>query len=149
MPSLFRQAREQALALIAACPEILLESRNFGAAVQVYRQAANLAPREALILGGYGRALLAAGNPREALRPLEAARGRDFSDARILRDLAVAYAKTNQPGMAAVVTAERYALQGRLKDAGIHAKRAVGLLPRGSGAWQRAQDVLLAAERLR
>jgi predicted Zn-dependent protease len=129
--------------------QILLESRNFGAAVQVYRQAANLAPREALILGGYGRALLAAGNPREALRPLEAARGRDFSDARILRDLAVAYAKTNQPGMAAVVTAERYALQGRLKDAGIHAKRAVGLLPRGSGAWQRAQDVLLAAERMR
>lgn len=129
--------------------QILLESRNFGAAVQVFRQASQLAPREALILGGYGRALLAAGNPKQALGVLESARGRDFSDARILRDLAVAYAKTGQPGMASLVTAERYALQGRLKDAAIHAKRASGLLPRGSGPWQRAQDVLLASERAR
>lgn len=129
--------------------QILLESRNFDAAVQVYRQAADLAPREALILGGYGRALLAAGRPREALRALEAAQGRDYSDARILRDLAVAYAQTGQPGMASVVTAERYALQGRLKDAAIHARRAEGALPRGSGPWQRAQDVLLAADRAR
>ena len=127
--------------------QILLESRNFGAAVQVYQQAANLAPREALILGGLGRALLAAGNARAALRPLESARERDFSDTRILRDLGVAYAQTGQPGMASVVTAERFALQGRLKDAGIHAKRAVDQLPRGSGPWQRAQDVLLASER--
>lgn len=127
--------------------QILIESRNFAAAVQVYKRAASIAPREALILGGYGRALLASGNPKSALKPLESARGRDFSDARILRDLAVAYAKTGQPGMASVVTAERYALQGRMKDAGIHAKRAIGLLPRGSGPWQRAQDVLLAAER--
>ena len=48
--------------------------------------------------------------------------------------------------MASLVTAERYAIQGRLKDAGIHAQRASDLLPRGSGGWQRAQDVLSAAE---
>ncbi|AXI46921.1 hypothetical protein C1J03_13345 [Sulfitobacter sp. SK012] len=36
---------------------------------------------------------------------------------------------------------------GRLKDAGTHAKRASGPLPRGSGPWQRAQDVLIASER--
>jgi predicted Zn-dependent protease len=65
----------------------------------------------------------------------------------MLRDLSVAYAQSKQPGMAALVTAERYALRGRLKDAGIHAKRATGLLPRGSGPWQRAQDVLIASER--
>ena len=79
---------------------------------------------------------------------LEAARGRDFSDVRILRDLSVAYAKTGKPAMASLVTAERYALQGRLKDAAIHAKRAEGALPRGSGPWQRAQDVLSAAQRV-
>lgn len=148
------QAIDGALALRKSDPyllelkgQILLESRNFGAAVQVYRAAANAAPREPLILGGYGRALLAAGNPREALQALEAARGRDFSDARVLRDLAVAYAKTGQNGMASVVTAERYALQGRMKDAALHAERAMGQLPRGSGPWQRAEDVLFAAER--
>jgi predicted Zn-dependent protease len=126
--------------------QILLESRQFGAAVQVYQAAANRAPREPLILGGLGRSLLAAGQPKQALKALEKARSRDYSDPRILRDLAVAYAKTGQPGMASVVTAERYALTGRMKDAALHAERAVARLPRGSGPWQRAQDVLSAAK---
>ncbi|MGY9046623.1 hypothetical protein P775_08640 [Puniceibacterium antarcticum] len=132
--------------LIDLKAEILLESRKAGPAVQSYRQAVALAPNNALILGGLGRALLAAGEYQEALTVLEQARGRDWRDARILRDLAVAYAKTEQPGMASVVTAERYALQGRLADAGIHAKRAVDQLPRGSAPWQRALDVLDAAK---
>lgn len=126
--------------------QILLESRQFKAAVDAYAQAVRLAPRNALILGGHGRALLAAGRPRAALPVLVNARGRDFRDARVLRDLGAAYARTGNPGMASVVTAERYALQGRLKDAGIHAKRAEGLLPRGSRAWRRAQDILIAAK---
>ncbi|SHH23726.1 M48 family metalloprotease [Marivita hallyeonensis] len=126
--------------------QILLESRRAGDAVAVYSAAARLAPREPLILGGLGRAHLAAGNASEALNVLEAARGRDFRDTRILRDLAVAYAKTGQNAMASLVTAERYALQGRLNDATIHAKRAEGALPRGSGPWKRAQDVLSAAQ---
>jgi len=127
--------------------QILLESRRAADAVRVYSAAARLAPREPLILGGLGRAHLAAGNAPEALRTLEAARGRDFRDTRLLRDLAVAYAKTDQNAMASLVTAERYAVQGRLKDAAIHAERAEGALPRGSGPWQRAQDVLSAAQR--
>jgi predicted Zn-dependent protease len=127
--------------------QILIESRRASDAVAVYSAAARLAPREPLILGGLGRAHLAAGNASEALTVLEAARGRDFGDARILRDLAVAYAKTGQNAMASLVTAERYALQGRLKDAAIHATRAEGALPRGSGPWKRAQDVLSAAQR--
>jgi predicted Zn-dependent protease len=49
-------------------------------------------------------------------------------------------------GMASVLTAERYAMAGRLKDARIHAERASDLLPRGSPGWQRAQDILVAAE---
>lgn len=127
--------------------QILLESRRASDAVKVYSVAARLAPREPLILGGLGRAQLAAGNAQDALKTLEAARGRDFSDTRILRDLATAYAKTGQNAMASLVTAERYAVQGRFKDAAIHAKRAEGALPRGSGPWQRAQDVLSAAQR--
>jgi len=126
--------------------QILLESRQFAAAVQVYQAAAQKAPRESLILAGLGRAQLATGDARGALRALEAARGRDFSDPRLLRDLSVAYAKLGQNGMASLATAERYALTGRLKDAEIHAKRASDLLPRGSAPWQRAQDVLSAAK---
>ncbi len=127
--------------------QILLESRNFAAAVQAYGAAANAAPGDALILAGYGRALLAAGRPGEALTALERARTIDFRNGRMLRDLAQAYAQTGQVAMASVATAERYALQGRMEDAKLHAERALARLPRGSGGWQRAQDVFSAAER--
>jgi predicted Zn-dependent protease len=132
--------------------QILLETRNYGAAVKAYGRAVNLAPRNALILAGYGRALLQLntrdGNAR-ALRALTDARSRDGRDPRMLRDLAVAYARAGNNGMASSVTAERYALVGNLKTAKIHAERAVGLLPTGSPGWNRAQDVLSAAARLR
>ncbi len=126
--------------------QILLEGRKAKEATKAYASAAKMAGRNPLILGGYGRALLASGQYKAALKALESARSRDFRDPRILRDLAVAYAKNGQNGMASLVTAERYALNGRLKDAEIHAKRAEGLLPRGSAGWQRAQDVLSAAK---
>jgi len=129
--------------------QILLESRQFNAAVSAYKRAVALAPKHALIQAGYGRALLAAGRTKEALRTLKAARARDFRNPSMLRDLAQAYAQTGNPGMASVATAERYALLGRLKDAEIHAKRAEGLLPRGSSGWLRAQDILVAAKRVK
>ena len=129
--------------------QILFESRQFGAAVNAYAQAVNLSPNQPLILAGYGRALLALdtgdGN-RRALQVLERARSRDPQQPRMLRDLAVAYAKNGNNGMASLATAERYALLGRMDDAEVHATRASGLLPRGNPGWTRAQDVLLAAQ---
>lgn len=127
--------------------QILLETRNFTAAVNAYGRAVQLAPNDPLVLSGYGRALLINDDVKSALQVLENARTIDFRDGSMLRDLSVAYAKSGQQGMAAVVTAERYALAGRMEDAGIHAKRAAGLLSEGSGPWQRAQDVLIASER--
>ena len=126
--------------------QLRLEGRDFDAAVAAYSRAVRLAPNEPLILGGYGRALLAVGQHSKARDTLERARARDPFDERILRDLGTAYAKTRNNGMASLSIAERYALRGRLKDAAIHARRAVGLLPNGSAAWQRANDVLTAAK---
>ncbi|MBO9441344.1 M48 family metalloprotease [Phaeobacter italicus] len=126
--------------------QILMENRRWEAALGAYRRAASQAGRDPLILASLGRAQLAAGQPKSALKSLEASRSLDFRNAGMLRDMAQAYAKIGQTGMAALATAERYALQGRLKDAGVHAKRATGLLPTGSPAWRRAQDVLIAAE---
>ncbi|SHJ91854.1 Putative Zn-dependent protease, contains TPR repeats [Shimia gijangensis] len=127
--------------------QILLETRHFKDAVTAYERAVELEPDNALCLAGYGRSLLAAGRSKDALAALEKARSRDFRDARMLRDLGQAYAETGQNGQASLATAERYALQGRLKDAEIHAKRASGLLPRGSSAWRRAEDIIMAAKR--
>ncbi|MGR3716501.1 MAG: hypothetical protein ACU0B1_07130 [Thermohalobaculum sp.] len=44
--------------------------------------------------------------------------------------------------MAALATAERYALTGSIKDAMLHARRAAAALPEGSPGWLRAQDIL-------
>jgi predicted Zn-dependent protease len=126
--------------------QILLESRQTKAAVAAFQTAADLAPKNALILGGYGRALLVAGQHKTARSVLEKARARDATNPSLLRDLAMAYAQLGQTGLASVVTAERYALIGRPKDALIHAKRAEGLLPRGSAPWLRAQDVISASK---
>jgi predicted Zn-dependent protease len=152
------EAIKLANALVAAAPkdayyqelraQILLESGRFPEAVNAYAKAVSLSPKQPLILAGYGRALLAIGTKdgnAKALSVLETARARDPFDPRMLRDLAVAYAKAGQNGMASLVTAERYALNGRLKDASTHATRASGLLPHGSSAWQRAQDMMLTA----
>ena len=145
-------------ALIAARPndpflydldgQILLESRQFGPAVQADTHAATLAPDNALILGGLGRALLALGTAdgnARAVQVLERARTRDALDGRILRDLGAAYAATGQPALASLAAAERNALAGRIEDATLHARRAHDRLPRGSVPWQRAQDILDAA----
>ncbi|UWS01985.1 M48 family metalloprotease [Phaeobacter inhibens] len=126
--------------------QILMENRRWQPALAAYSRAVQQAGRDPLILASLGRAQLAAGQPKAAIKSLEAARARDFRNAAMLRDMAQAYAKLGQSGMAALATAERYALQGRLKDAGLHAKRATAQLPTGSTAWRRAQDVLIAAE---
>lgn len=129
--------------------QILLESRNTAAAVNAYRRAASLIPREPLIQAGLGRALLAldtGASNREALEVLSRARSRDPGDARLLRDLALAHARAGQNGLASVATAERYAVRGRLEDARIHAERAQGLLGQGTRGYLRAQDVLAAAQ---
>ncbi len=132
--------------------QILLESRQFNAAVQAYANANRLAPNNALILGSYGRALLAqnsAQSNRKALDVLVKARARDGRDSRILRDLGVAYARAGKSGMAALSGAERHALRGRIQDAATLARRAAGLLPQGSSGWQRAQDIIRTAESLK
>lgn len=129
--------------------QILLESRQAEPAVQAYQNAVALNGNEPLILGGYGRALLAldtADSNARAVRTLERARALDGQSNSILRDLGQAYARTGQPGLASLATAERYALSGRMDDATLHATRAADRLPRGSAPWQRAQDVLSAGQ---
>ena len=68
----------------------------------------------------------------------------DFKNITLLHDLALVYAKLENQGMASLITAERFALKGNLKDARRHAKKAEALLPQGSPPWQRAQDIIKA-----
>ncbi len=126
--------------------QILHESGRAADAVPYYRRAVALAPDETLLMAGLGRTLLALGTPeadREALEILKEARARDRADPTALRDLAVAYSRAGDQGMATLATAERFALAGRSEDAVLHARRAARLLPEGSPGWLRANDILV------
>ncbi|PTQ75397.1 M48 family metalloprotease [Celeribacter persicus] len=129
--------------------QILLESRQFDAAVAAYGRAASLAPSEAQIQSGLGRALLARGRDadlKSAIKALETARGRDPYDTVLLRHLATAYARTGQEAMAALCASEAHALRGDFKAALPLAKRASAALGHGTVGWNRAQDVIDASE---
>jgi len=144
-----RTAIEAMQALLAQYPNDAYWTELYGQILLESRQAGQLNGNEPLILGGYGRALLAldtADSNAQAVQVLERARALDGQSASVLRDLGQAYAKTGNPGLASLATAERYALLGRLDDAIVHATRASDRLPRGSASWQRAQDVLFAIQ---
>ncbi len=129
--------------------QILLESRAFSASVTAYETADGLNPNHPQILAGLGRAYLSlktSAGDRKALKTLQAAYARDASDARMLRDLALAFARLDQNAMASLATAERYAMLGRTKDAILHATRAEKGLSEGSTAWRRARDLIHAAK---
>ena len=129
--------------------QILLESRQYDAAIIAYGMAAQFAPLNALILAGYGRSLLATNTKisnAKALDILQKAHGLDNRGARILRDIGIAFARSGKQGQAVLAIAERYALLGDVKNAVLQAKRAVGILPSGSTSWQRAQDILGSVE---
>ncbi len=130
--------------------QVLFESARADEAVAALRRAVRLAPDEALIRGALGRALLssaAPGSDAEALQVLEDAVRDDPGEPGALRDLALAYARAGDDGRAALATAERLALTGSLTEAGTFARRAMDLLPNGSPAWVRADDIAAMAQR--
>lgn len=130
--------------------QFYLEAGRAKEAVAHYRAALARAPKSALIKAELARALLqfkGAAETKEALKLLQSAAQADRASPLVLQLQALAYARTGDNGRAALATAERYALTGRLQDAGINAKRATGLLAEGSPAWKNAMDIVRLAER--
>lgn len=129
--------------------QILFESGRAESAVAPLRKAVELAPHEPLITGALGRALLSVNDPAldaEALTALEAART-TRPEASVLRALATAYARAGREGDAALATAERFMLQGSMRDSLRHARHAIEKLPTGSPGWLKADDIRATAER--
>ncbi len=154
------RALSQVDALVAARPDdpfyhelrgqFLLEAGRAAPAAESYRRAVALAPDAPLILGGLGRALLNIDDPAAAAEAVDVLRrsiARDRANPAVLRDLALAEARTGNEGRAALATAERLVLTGQFADALRQADRATALLPRGSPGWNQAQDVITMAER--
>jgi predicted Zn-dependent protease len=111
-----------------------------------------LLPDEALIRIGLAQTQLEFDDPKmtkAAIANLELARRHESDNGGLWRLLTIAYGRDGQLGMAALAQAERAFLQNRKAEARAHAERAERMLPSGSPAWLRAQDIRQAAQRER
>jgi predicted Zn-dependent protease len=126
--------------------DILLRANKPADAARAYQNAMKLDPsKSAVIQIGYGRTLLAAGDPesiKRAVRELRAALDRDRENADGYLHLAQAYGRAGDVAEAELATAEMHYYSGAIQDARIFATRAQQKFKRGSPSWLRAQDII-------
>lgn len=130
--------------------QFLLENGDPDAAIAPYAEAVRLRPNQVLLRLGLGQAQVSAktdAHLNDALANLQRAVQMAPRDAGGWRWLAMAYGRKGDVAQASLATAERYILLGRYRDAIGQADRAERLLPAGSPAQLRAQDIKQAAER--
>ncbi len=131
--------------------QMLFENGRIEEALGPYTKATVLMPGSALLRLGLARAQLESDNP--ALLQLAALNFQSAlqSEPRMpfaWRQLAIAYGRTNQPGMSALALAEEALLLRHRRNALYQAGKAETLLPRGSIGWLKAQDIRETAQLL-
>jgi len=125
--------------------QILLENSRVAEAVPEYQEAVRLAPKEPLIKTSLGQAMIATDNPalnKPALKTLEDALREDPDNPFGWHQLAIAYSRDGQAGMADLATAERLYREGDPMQARHTAARALCQLKPGTPSWRRAQDIV-------
>ncbi|MHA1113774.1 MAG: M48 family metalloprotease [Alphaproteobacteria bacterium] len=130
--------------------QVLFESARADDAVTAYADAARLAPDAPLIAIGYAQTLLETRDPErleESIRRLNDALQVERDNAFAWRLLATAQGRAGRMGMTALALGEEALLRGRRDTAKGQATRALGLLPKGSPAWLRADDILNAVKK--
>jgi predicted Zn-dependent protease len=124
---------------------MLFDNGRVNEAVVSYRRAAQLLPATGIIKVDFARTLIESNKPendREAIRNLElAATQGESGNFELWRLEAAAYSRMNNPGMTSLARAEMAVLRGNRAEAQAHAAAAEHALPRGTPAWQRAQDL--------
>jgi predicted Zn-dependent protease len=133
--------------------QMLFESGKVVEALEPYRTSIKFLPRDGLIHVGLGQALINAAeaerNPAhldEAISVLNIAKETDRELPIAWRFLAQAYSAKNDTAMADYATAELNASFGNIIEAGRFAMRARDKLPRGTVAYNRAQDIIALAQ---
>ncbi|MBT5810715.1 MAG: M48 family metallopeptidase [Rhodospirillaceae bacterium] len=145
-------------ALLAASPadpffhelkgDILQDAGRIRDSITPYREAVRILPWAALIRTNLAQSLLELNEPDaddEALKNLSDAVRYEPEEPRTWRLLSTAYARHGDQGNVMLALAEEAMLRGRKPEAGDRAGRALALLPNGSSAWFRAQDIRNAA----
>jgi predicted Zn-dependent protease len=129
--------------------QMLFENGRVAEAIPASEAAVRLRPADALLRLALGQAQVAMDDPallKPAIANLEEAVRRDPGLNTAWLQLAMAYGRDGNRGMAAYASAERFMLEGNRRDARGQANVAVRLLPAGSPGWIRAQDILVASE---
>lgn len=129
--------------------DILLNMGKVAESLPPIREAHRLAPNEPLITFGVGQRLVAVGDDSllpEAIDILRQVTLREPDNSAAWQQLASAYGRKGDVGMASLASAERYLVIGALRDAQGQAERAAHLMPEGSPGWLRAQDIIAVAK---
>jgi len=125
--------------------QMLFDNGRVNEAVPSYRRAVQLLPATGIIKVDFARTLIESNKPEndhEAIRNLElAAVQGESGNFELWRLEAAAYSRMNNQGMTSLARAEMAVLRGNRAEAQSHAAAAARTLPRGTPAWQRAQDL--------
>lgn len=131
--------------------QALYENGRAADAVPAYEAAVAAAPHEPLLRVGLAGAMIASDDDKlldPAIREIEQANTADPDNAMAWYQLAIAYGRKDNIGMAALASAERFLLIGQFEDAYQQAQRAQRKLPTGSPGALRAADILDLSLRL-
>jgi len=129
--------------------DILLNIGKVAESLPPITEAYRLAPNEPLIAFGFGQRLVALeDNSRlpEAITILKNVTLREPDNSGAWQQLAVAYGRSGDIGMASLASAERFLVLGDLRDAQGQADRAAHLMKAGTPGWLRAQDIIAVAK---
>jgi len=142
-------------ALLAAMPrypyfwelkgQAYFESGRIQQSIEPLQRAIDLAPRAPLIRIMMAQAMLALETDRHvntAIEHLQTARRLEGGSVALHRQLAIAYGRKGNIGMAELESAEAAVYAGEIKLAKQFAERARGKLDRGTPEFVRAQDIL-------
>lgn len=124
--------------------QMLFENGHIADAVRPYEEAVRLAPNAPLLRIELAQVYIENHNPaqnRLAIAYLSDALRTEDKDPDAWHFLATAYGRDNQIGMAALSLAEEGLAAGSKKNAVQEAARAEHLLPKGSAAYARAQQI--------
>jgi len=124
--------------------QILFEDGLVEKSIAPYRQSVRLAPNIALLKVSLGQSLVSTDKPTyvdEAIEELDASTRLEHDNPSAWAELAMAYDRKGNIGMAELATAEQFSIIGLVPDAVRHARRATKALPRGTPVWVRAQDI--------
>lgn len=136
--------------------QILFESGRVAEAIPFHQKAVDLDPEEPLLRVNLAQAMIALPDSEDDRANTELAKdnllfaiARDRNNSFAYQQLAIAYAREGDEGMAALSTAERYYAIGDLAGAASFAGRAQQNLEKGTPGWHRAMDILNVARNVR